>query len=382
MNRRPPLPEDMKELRRLVREGKLFAVQKWIADGKRTFDPDSAWSSPFEIAVDTGFHSMVELLLQQGVDKEERNYMLERAVGDGNFELIKLLVEYGADPKCVDFEEVCRTGHPFIIKFFIDLGIDAETDQPFARALCYPKHRYLGVYMRYRNKFPSFKRQLNLALRHLAREGNLKWVSLLMWAGGDPHLHLPDIGEKPCPRTDTSALEEAVHMDRQEIVDRIGIDPKRDNVDRMFELACLLGHTKIAEKLVAAGANPLGKNDSGEPMRSAMVRLEWDMEERYGVRSEFAAQKALEAVVRLADLGARWRPTGSALRRFRRNLYFFDLTFSENMVRTLHHHKVCAPEALLKLITAPKMKTYLGYRRAGLVDLIHSAPGFKTSPKP
>ena len=66
------------------------------------------------------------------------------------------------------YEDVCRTGHPLIIRFFIERGINAEIDQPFARALRYPKHRYLGVYMRYRTKFPSFKRQLNLALRHLA----------------------------------------------------------------------------------------------------------------------------------------------------------------------------------------------------------------------
>ena len=382
MNRRPPLPEDMKELRRLVRGGKLFAVQKWIAEGKRTNAPESAWSSPLDIAMDTGFHSMVELLLQQGVDQEERNYVLEKAVGDRNFALIKLLVEYGADPRCVDFEDVCRTGHPFIIKYFIDRGIDAETDQPFARALCYPKHRYLGVYMRYRKTFPSFKRQLNLALRHLARQGNLKWVSMLMWAGGDPHLHLPDIGEKPCPRTDTSALEEAVRMDRQEIVDKIGIDPKRDNVDRMFELACLLGHTKIAEKLLARGAKPQGKNNSGIPMEKAMWHLTWEMEDHYGLRSEVRAKAALEPVIRLADLGARWQPDSSDLRRFRRNFYFYDSNFSENLIKTLHQHKVCAPEVILKLITAPKMKMYLGFRRAALLKLLQSSQGVTTSPKP
>src|SRR5208283_3180486 len=68
-------------------------------------------------AAPSSVRARVELLLQQGVDQEERNYMLERAVGDGNFEVIKLLVEYGADPKRADFEDVCRTGHPFIIKF-------------------------------------------------------------------------------------------------------------------------------------------------------------------------------------------------------------------------------------------------------------------------
>lgn len=372
MNRRPPLPEDMKELRRLVRDGKLFAVQKWIAQGRRTFAPDSAWSSPLEIAVDTGFHSMVEILLQQGVDQDQKNYMLERAVGDANFELIKLLVEYGANPRCVDFEQVCRTGHPFIVKFFVDHGIDAETGQPFARALCYPKRRYLGVYMRYRNKFPSFKRQLNLALRHLARDGNLKWVSPLMWAGGDSHLHLPDIGEKPFPRTDTSALEEAVRTNRDEIVDKIGIDPKRDNVNRMFELACLLGHTKMAEKLLAHGAKAEGKNGSGKPMEDAMWHLTWEMEDHYGIRSEFRAKDALAAVIHLADLGGRWQPDDSDLRRFRRNLYFFDVNFSEGLIKTLHQHKVSSSEVLLKLITAPKMKSYLGFRRPALAKLIRS----------
>ena len=59
--------------------------------------------------------------------------MLERAVDDGNFELIKLLIDYGADVRCVDFEAVCGTGHPLIIKFFLDRGVNA--DQPLARAL-------------------------------------------------------------------------------------------------------------------------------------------------------------------------------------------------------------------------------------------------------
>ncbi len=372
MNRRPPLPADMKELRRLVRDGKLFAVQKWIAEGKRTQAPESAWSSPLEIALDTGFHSMVELLLQQGIDQEERNYMLERAVGNGKFEIIKLLVDYGADPKCVSFVAVCRTGHPFIIQYFVERGVDAETDQPFARALCNPKNRYLGVYMRYRDKFPTFKRQLNLALRYHAQHGNLKWVSLLMWAGGDPHLHLPEVGEKPCPKTDTSALEEAVRFNRDEIVEKIGIDPKRDNVDRMFDLACLLGHQEMAEKLLAHGAKAEGKNGSGKPMEKAIWNLIWQMDERYGIRSEFDAKKALAAVVQLADRGARWRPDGSDLRRLRRQLYFYNWDFTENLIKTLYQHKVCTSEVLLKLITAPKMRTYLGFRRASLLNLLKS----------
>ena len=36
MSTRLPLPDDIKELIGLVRAGKLFDVQRWIADGKQT----------------------------------------------------------------------------------------------------------------------------------------------------------------------------------------------------------------------------------------------------------------------------------------------------------------------------------------------------------
>jgi hypothetical protein len=372
---RPALPNDIKELMPLVRTGKLFEVQKWIAAGKRTMPPEPYWTSPLRVAVQTGFHSMIELLVQQGVDQHELDYMLENAVWNGNFDVIKLLIQYGANLHAVDFEDVCRTGHPFIIQYFLDNGIDAETNQPFARALCYPKRRFLGIYMRYRNKVPSFKRQLNLALKYHARAGNLKWVSLLMWAGGDPHLRLPEIGEKPNRKEDTSALEDAVFGQRYDIVDKIGIDSERDNVNRMFETACLLGHTKMIEKLLAVGADPKGAKGSNEPMDKAISRLCFDMEERYGFRSETKAKEALAGIVSLAKLGARWESRDWHLRHLRRLLCHFEPSMTETIVKTFHEHQVCASDVLLKLIRTAKMKTLLGFRYASLIALLKAKTG-------
>ncbi len=85
-----------------------------------------------------------------------------------------------------------------------------------------------------------------------------------------------------------------------------------------------------------------------------MFHLQWQMDGHYGFRSEFLATEALAAVTRLADLGARWQPDGSDLRRFRRQLYFFDVTFSINLVRTLHEHKVCTPETSAQTHHRPK----------------------------
>ncbi|MGH7991768.1 MAG: relaxase domain-containing protein, partial [Limisphaerales bacterium] len=108
MNTRPPLSDDIKQLIRLVRAGKLFDVQKWIADGKPTVPPKPYSSSPLRVAVETGFHSMLEILLRIETDQGEKNYLLRRAVWNNKLELIKLFVEHGADPLFVGFEDVCR----------------------------------------------------------------------------------------------------------------------------------------------------------------------------------------------------------------------------------------------------------------------------------
>ncbi len=363
MKARPPLPPEIKELMQLVRGGKLFAVQKWIADGKPVTPPDPYWFSPLRVAVKTGFHSMIELLLQQGVETDELDYLLSNAVWDGNFEIIQLLVEYGADIRTVDFEDVCRTGHPFIIHYFLDRGIDADTGYPFALALRYPKKRYLGVFMRYRDKIPSFRYQINLALRYHAQQGNLKWVSLLMWAGGDPHLLLPEIEDEPDPEEDTSAIEEASARNHIAIVDRIGIDLKRDNINRMFEIACLLGRSEMIEKLVALGVKINGDNDSGEPMDKAIFHLSSEMEEHWGVRSPSRATTALALVLRVADLGARWIPSQSDLRRFRRLLCHFEPDFIQNMIEDFEKHKVCSVDALYKIVNTKKFKAIFGQFR-------------------
>ncbi len=56
--------EEAKELRALVRMGRLFDVQTWLEAGKpfRTDRPSFIQSEPCVVAVKTGFFSMVECL--------------------------------------------------------------------------------------------------------------------------------------------------------------------------------------------------------------------------------------------------------------------------------------------------------------------------------
>lgn len=371
MFRRPALPPDIKEFRTLIKTGKLFAAQQWIAAGKRISAPEIYWETPLQLAVETGFHSMIELFLKLGAERDELNDALNYATGVGNFEIIQLLVDYGADIHSVDFEVVCQTGHPLIIRYSIDRGIDAETGFPFARALCYPKHRYLGVYMRYRKKFPSFKRQLNLALRYHAQQGNLKWVSLLMWAGGDPHLHLPEIGEKPSPKTDTSAIEEAVTLNRKEIVAKIGLDPDRDNISTMLDLVTIRGYPEMLDLLTPYAAG-LSEKFREQLMHNAMFHLQWEMEERYGFRSEFSAKAAITFVTKIARMGCRWNPDPSDIRRVRRLIYQFERGFIQQLIHEFIQHQVCERAVLCKLLKNPKVKERFGYGYDTMMDELKS----------
>ena len=172
-------------------------MQQWIADGKPTSPPGRYCYSPLRVAVQTGFHSMIELLLRAGVDQDEKDYLLHHAVWNANFEVIQLLAKFGADLTQVDFDDACRTGNPLIMRFFLAHGADPVARDAFATALRRPLRTHLSIYMAFLDTYPGLKRQANLALRYHAQTGNLKWVRLLLWAGANPHERLPDIGREP-----------------------------------------------------------------------------------------------------------------------------------------------------------------------------------------
>lgn len=70
---KPPRDEDAEHLLRLCHEGRLFELQAWIAAGRPLKVPSSYRRTPLHVAVDTGFHSLIELLLQHESDEEVKD---------------------------------------------------------------------------------------------------------------------------------------------------------------------------------------------------------------------------------------------------------------------------------------------------------------------
>ncbi len=64
---------EAKELLRLCKTGRLFEIQNWIASGKSICVPADSRTTPLEVALDTGFHSLVELLVRNERSQELKN---------------------------------------------------------------------------------------------------------------------------------------------------------------------------------------------------------------------------------------------------------------------------------------------------------------------
>src|SRR5436190_17352815 len=135
MPSRQALPDDLKELCSLCRTGKLFAVQEWIKSGRRYRLPEGHFTtSPLRISIQSGFHSLVEVLLKAGISQEEKDEAVFRAVWDRNLDVIKLLRDYGADISVIDPEEVFGSRDPAIIRWFVANGMDLESTDLIAKA--------------------------------------------------------------------------------------------------------------------------------------------------------------------------------------------------------------------------------------------------------
>src|SRR5262245_59645806 len=100
--------DEAKELLRLCKLGRLFDVQGWISSGKSLRVPSDVRTNPLKVALDTGFHSLVELLVRNESNKALKDEALSHALQLKRLDFIELLVAQGADLRSIPFIEVIR----------------------------------------------------------------------------------------------------------------------------------------------------------------------------------------------------------------------------------------------------------------------------------
>jgi len=115
--------DEIKPLIYLCKAGRLFDVQDWITDGKPINPPPppakgARKKCPLQVSIDKGFHSLVQVLLESGAIFQDGSFnALELALGNRRLDLIKLLVEHGADVRSVDMTWVFDSWDPAIMEY-------------------------------------------------------------------------------------------------------------------------------------------------------------------------------------------------------------------------------------------------------------------------
>jgi hypothetical protein len=314
--------ERQKELVRLCRAGRLYEVEKWITNGK-SLEISAATKRTrqrtlLEIAVETGFHSLVELIAKHEANQSAKDAALRYAVSSRRLDLVELLLANRADLGSVPLAHVLLTWEPKLIRFFLDRGADAVEGRPFAVAFGARVRTALRPFVDYKRTHPEvaprLQEQLDCALRYFCGEGDLKWVSLLMWAGGDARSRGPYLENEYTedPGCYTSGLEEACHSENLDVLRKLKPDPSRDNLSELLNCAAISSRQAILLYLLEMGANPNDKPNGGSrALDTALWHLglaSINQNRSNGLKSRHAAWKDLDNVRELLAHGAIWNP--------------------------------------------------------------------------
>jgi hypothetical protein len=308
-------------------------------------------------AMRTGFHSIIEVLLEALKDEADTDHMLYEAVNMARLDLIELVHRFGADPKSIDYGTIASTHNPLILRWFEDRGVDLETHLPLAAAFRWRRRAALGTYMRFRKKMPQLQLQADMALRYHAGEGDLKWVCLLVWAGANSRAEVPDIYGDDSDENKRSALAEAIRRGHFEVVKKFKIDRAKDDLNALLYETWLSNNREIVDLLLELGADPTVEGEDSV-IRTYMLSLGWALESDSPFRRDF--RQLVDILCLFAARGGRWQPRdGHDFRSFRSGIYKADRYNALEVLRKFVESGFFSQEVFRQLASGPRMKELL-----------------------
>lgn len=354
--------EELKPLHQLCRDGRLYDVERWIAEGKplqvspEALRKGTRPKTALQIAIETGQHSLIELLLRTGYRLDlERYTPLDLALKLRRWDLFDLLLHWGADLKRVDVYTVLETYNIELYERLRASGYDLTARHEMGSILGHgtSNRPLLGFMKRHRTEDPKIQQELNIALSCHARNGNEKGVSLCLWAGADPHAPAPDPQWGDSSDTEEgderflgwTAIEEAAREGHLTILKRLGPDPQRDNFDDLYQYA---KHGFIVTFLATIQSPKDLTSILSSHLRWVASPLPWEAR---------AGTSIIEAIL---DCKVLWRESDqkrlTEIRKFLLQLAEYDL---KRIMSRLKRPDICTPETFQELTRTPNMQARL-----------------------
>lgn len=376
MAKKVQIPEDIREFLGFVEAGKLFDIQEWIGAGKRVRCPELGERSGYtlECACASGFHSLVTVVLREAEwTQEEKNRALAVALENKRLDLVELLLDFGADARSADFADVGRLVNVEWMQRFMDEGCDPSAGNGFARALDDTKARPLLGFLRSNmQECPLLKSQASLALAEAVEAEKCRWAALLVWAGADPMMEVPDSLYDYCEITEYGGrvpAEMACRYGNSELVKVLKLKPTAEEMQDLLYTAVLWNFPDIVRQLIKLAPKSI---NAGEPPSCKAIRHFFDYD-RYGFwggssRKE-RRQNSLQCLELLLEAGAKWVPEDNDINYLRRN---FGKNEPRDVVRVLrlmlYVPNAISREILLEFCDTPKIRRVIYHGDSKLSD--------------
>jgi ankyrin repeat protein len=352
------------------RSGRLYDVERWIAAGRSIVTHSSIRRTPLLTAIDTGFHSLVELLARNQPQQEEKDRALVEAVGRKRMDFVQLLVENGARVQAVPLKEVLLTWDRLLMQFFLDRGADAISGNPFMVAFQNRVQRALRPFVDYKKAHPeladALQVQADRALRHFAYQADLKWISLLMWAGASPRTPGPDLDDRYIddPDSYTTALREACTKGSLDALKKLKPDGRLDNLSDLLQAAAISDSRELIDYLLHLRAPPNDKPNGGSSaLDRCLGHLPWEDRNTFTSKqlaSKYALAGGLARIERLLEAGAKWRPSESdGMKSVRQMLCKCEPAVTVTLMKMFAKYKAASEDLLEELLDTPRMRGHL-----------------------
>ena len=348
----------------MCRDGRLYDVERWIAEGKPLqLSPEAIRKgtrpkTALQIALEGGQHSLAFLLLRSGYRLElERYAPLDIALEARRWDLVDLLVEWGADLRSADVYTVLNTYDVELYERLRALGYDLTARHEMAAVLGHgtSNRPLLGFAKRHRAEDSKIQQEPDIALGYHVRGGIQRGINLCLWVGADPHAPAPNpelgLSEEADPEDGEehfigwTGIEEAARHGHLAILKRLGPDPARDNFDDLYRFAryesivTFLATIQPPKDLIAILASHL-----------------WWM----GGRFHWGERRGTSTVEALLACGVRWEETSpEKLTGIRKSFLKVGDYELKTILSRLRRPEVCASETYQELIRTPRMQAQM-----------------------
>jgi hypothetical protein len=384
----PPRPPaegaaEILELLQLIRAGRVYSVEEWIRAGKpvqaRSYRLEKrSVDSPLTAALESRQHDVVLLLLCNGYDPNaDPRCHLDTALDLRAWDTVDLLLAWGADPKKLDPDFVLDTYRSDLMERFWDLGVDYSDGHGLASYLTHStKNRPAYGWARRHRDDPRIGKELAMALCDvLTEQDREKAVSLLLWAGADPHRRVPGLrwvipGEEEDEALWSSAVEVAVVYGRGSVLSKMKPQLALDRFDSLWTYV----RDVAALDVLAAVQKPTEWSPIIRHLLDHLSFLD---------RTDYEAQRCLDRMVGV--YGARLTILSpDECNRLRRSLLRLKGGWNfEWIIRWLRKPAQCDPAIYVQITRTPAMREKLSRSGFGshYLDVTSGPTGYKKKPR-